>query len=247
MSSSGHKCVCHRLPHAATIGLAALCPRFAAILPASWVFLALALVLALTLPAQDDLSQKSQAIEDLLKSGKFEKAEPLVRECLRQLPHEIYFLGQLEMSLNGQGKRREADEVAAHIRQIWKSEYKERWIAKGAPVAESAWARIMTASRDYYVIGTEYFMPHLVEGDPKNKITSLWADYKVIALPKRADGGSRIFMLNKAASEKNYFLEEFTDKSIVMVAVYGKEKPDIRDLAKRVADYLDGGQAKGAE
>lgn len=219
-------------------------PRSATVLLASWVSLALTLLLALTLSAQDDLSQKSQAIWDLLKSEKFEQAEPLVRECLQQLPHEIHFLGQLEISLNGQGKRGEADEVAASVRQIWKSEYKESWIAKGSPVAESAWARIMTASRDYYVIGTEYFMPHLVEGDPKNKITSLWADYKVIALPKRADGGSRIFMLNKAASEKNYFLEEFTDKSIVMVAVYGKEKPDIRDLAKKVADYLDSGQAK---
>jgi hypothetical protein len=208
------------------------------------VFLALTLVLAITVPAQDDLSQKSQVIEDLLKSGEFEKAEPLARECLRQVPHEIYFLGQLEMSLNGQGKHREANDLAANIRQIWKSEYKEGWIAKGSPVAESSWARIMTASRDYYVIGTEYFMPHLVEGDPKSKSTSLWADYKVIALPKRKDGGSRIFMLDKAAPEKNWFLEEYSERDIVMVAAYGKEKPDIRDLAKKVVDYLDRNPAK---
>ncbi len=201
------------------------------------LFLALTLVLAVRLPAQDDLSQKSQAIEDLLKSGKFDQAEPLVRECLRQVPHEIYFLGQLEMSLKGQGKHGEADEVAARVRQIWKSEYKERWIAKGAPVAESSWARIMTASRDYYVIGTEYFLPHPLGGD-------LMADYKVIALPMRKESGSRIFMLDKAASEKNYFLEEYTRNAIVMVAAYGKEKPDIRDLTKKVADYLDRDQTK---
>ena len=102
----------------------------------------------------------------------------------------------------------------------------------------------MTASTDYYVIGAEYFMPHLVEGDPRKKTTSLWADYKVIALPKRKDGGSRIFMLDKSASEKHYFLEEYTAEAIVMVVVYGKEKPDIRDLAKKVADYLDRGHAK---
>jgi len=82
-------------------------------------------------------------IENLLKSGEFEKAEPLVRECLRQVPHEIYFLGQLEMSLNGQGKYAEADQVAARVRQVWKSEYKEQWIANGSPVAEASWARIM--------------------------------------------------------------------------------------------------------
>ena len=201
------------------------------------VFLALTFVLALTLSAQDDLSQKSQVIEDLLKSGKFEKAEPLVRECLRQVPHEIYFLSQLEISLNGQDKHGEADDVAARIRQIWKSEYKEAWIAKGSPVADSSWARIMTASRDYYVIGTEYFLPH-----PLGE--HLMADYKVIALPKRKDGGSRIFMLDKTASEKNYFLEDYTGVAIVMVAAYGKEKPDIRDLAKMVAGYLDRGQTK---
>jgi len=212
-----------------------------------FVLLALTLLLASTLPAQDDLSQKSQAIEDLLKSGEFEKAEPLVRECLRQVPHDIYFLGQLEMSLNGQGKYGEADEVAARVRQIWKSEYKERWIAKGSPVAETSWARVMTSSRDYYVIGTEYFMPHQVGGDPaaKDKTRTLMAHYKVIALPKRKDGVSRIFMLDKAASEKHYFLEEFSAKAILMVATYGNEKPDIRTLTKVVADYLDKGRTDG--
>ncbi len=190
-------------------------------------------------PAQDDFSCKSQPIEDLLKSGRFEVAEPVARECLRERPHEIYFLSQLETSLNGQGKRGEADEVAASIRQIWKTEYKERWIAKGSPVAESSWARIVTASKDYYVIGTEFFMPHLVGGEPEDKMTSLWADYKVIALSKRKDGGSRLFLLDKAVSDKNYFLEEYTDTAIIMVAEYGNEKPDIRDLANEVAAYLD--------
>jgi len=186
-------------------------------------------------------------IENLLKSGEFEKAEPLVRECLRQVPHEIYFLGQLEMSLNGQGKYAEADQVAAHVRQVWKSEYKEQWIANGSPVAEASWARIMISLRDYYVIGTEYFMPHPVGGNPaaKDKTLTLMAEYKVIALPKRKDGVSRIFMLDKAAFEKHYFLEEFSAKAILMVATYGNEKPDIRTLTKVVADYLDKGRTDG--
>lgn len=211
------------------------------------VLAAIALLLATTLLAQNDLSQRSELIENLLKSGEFEKAEPLVRECLRQVPHEIHFLGQLEMSLNGQGKYAEADKVAASVRQIWKREYKEQWIANGSPVAEASWARVMISSRDYYVIGTEYFMPHLVGGDPaaKDKTFTLMADYKVIALPKRKDDVSRIFMLDKTASEKHYFLEEFSAKAILMVATYGNEKPDIRTLTKVVADYLDKGQTDG--
>jgi hypothetical protein len=48
-------------------------------------------------------------------------------------------------------------------------------------------------------------------------------------------------MLDKGALERNYFLEENTGEAIVMVAKYGKEKPEIRDLAKTVADYLDRG------
>lgn len=51
-------------------------------------------------------------------------------------------------------------------------------------------------------------------------------------------------MLDKTASENNYFLEEYAGKAITLVALYGKEKPDIRDLAKKVADYLDRGPAK---
>jgi hypothetical protein len=208
---------------------------------------ALALLLATTLLAQDNLSQRAEVIGNLLKSGQFEKAEPLVRECLRQVPHEISFLGQLEMSLNGQGKYAEADQVAASVRQIWKSEYKEQWIANGSPIAEASWARIMISSKDFYVIGTEYFMPHLVEGDPtaKDKTFDLMADYKVIALPKVKGTVSRIFMLDKTASEKHYFLEEFSAGKITMVATYGNEKPDIRTLTKVVADYLDKSRPDG--
>lgn len=168
------------------------------------VLLAVVMVLAPALVAQDDLSQKAQQIGELLRSGEFSNAEPLVRECLKQAPHDIYFLGQLEMALNGQEKYAEEDQVAANVRQIWASEYKEEWLAKGSPVAESSWARIMISTKDYYAIGAEYFMPHLVEGDPtaKDKRSNLMADYKVIALPKRKDTGSRIFQLNKTAWEK---------------------------------------------
>jgi hypothetical protein len=201
---------------------------------------AVVMVLAPALVAQDDLSRKAQQIEELLRSGEFSTAEPLVRECLKQAPHDIYFLGQLEMSLNGQGKYAEEDQVAANVRQIWASEYKQEWLAKGSPVAESSWARIMISTKDYYAIGVEYFVPHLVEGNPsaKDKKFNLMADYKVIALPKRKDAGSRIFQLNKTAWEKDYWLEEYSRESINTIQTYAV-KPDIRAVTKAVADYLD--------
>ena len=201
---------------------------------------AVVMVLAPALVAQDDLSRKAQQIGELLRSGEFSNAEPLVRECLKQAPHDIYFLGQLEMALNGQGKYAEDDQVAANVRQIWASEYKEEWLAKGSPVAESSWARIMISTKDYYAIGVEYFLPHLVEGDPaaKDKKSNLMADYKVIALPKQKDAGSRIFQLNKTAWEKLYWLEEYSRESITTVQTYAV-KPDIRAVTKAVADYLN--------
>jgi len=200
---------------------------------------ALVIALAPALVAQDDLSQKAQQIGELLRSGEFSNAEPLVRECLKQAPHDIYFLGQLEMALNGQGKYAEDDQVAANVRQIWASEYKEEWLAKGSPVAESSWARIMISTKDYYAIGVEYFLPHLVEGKAaKDKRSNLMADYKVIALPKRKDAGSRIFQLNKTAWEKLYWLEEYSSESVNTVHTY-PVKPDIRAITKAVAEYLD--------
>jgi hypothetical protein len=98
----------------------------------------------------------------------------------------------------------------------------------------------MISTKDYYAIGVEYFMPHLVEGDPtaKDKRSNLMADYKVIALPKRQDAGSRIFQLNKTAWEKLYWLEEYSRESINTVHTYAV-KPDIRAVTKAVADYLD--------
>ena len=66
--------------------------------------------------SNSDLEQESEKIQALLRAGKFDAAEPLARECIRQVPEEIYFLGQLEMVLNGQGKFREADELRERIR-----------------------------------------------------------------------------------------------------------------------------------
>jgi hypothetical protein len=115
---------------------------------------------AILLQAQETLTEKAEKIEALLKAGKFDQAEPLASECLQQVPDEIYFRSQLEMALNGKTKYQEADDLADATRKLWKSKYKEQWLAKGAPVAESSWSRVIVTSDEYYLIGTEYFMPH---------------------------------------------------------------------------------------
>ena len=194
--------------------------------------------------SESDLEQKSEKIQALLRGGKFNEAEPLVRECIQQLPEEIYFTGQLEMVLNGQGKFREADELRDKIRKVWERDYKAKWIAKGSPVGESSWARVVGFSKEYDVFGVEYFVPRLLVGSRND---SLVAFYKVIAFPKTANGPSRIFQLDKSPNEKNYFLEEFSDKAISMAKMYGNELPDIRAVVADAIGYLDGKNKKQAE
>jgi hypothetical protein len=197
--------------------------------------------------SNSDLEQKSKKIQALLLAGKFDEAEPVVRECIRQLPAEIYFLGQLEMVLNGQGRFREADELRHQIRKLWEKNYKAEWIAKGSPVGESSWARVVGSSRDYDVFAVEYFVPRLLEGKDRKDPFALIAYYKVIALPKQGNGPSRILQFDKAANEKNYFLEEYSEKAISMAEMYGNEMPDIRTVIRDAISYLDGKKAKGAE
>lgn len=194
--------------------------------------------------SESDLEQKSEKIQALLRAGKFNEAEPLARECVQQLPEEIYFLGQLEMVVNGQGRFREADELRDKIRKLWETDYKSKWIANGSPVGESSWARVVGFSKEYDVFGVEYFVPRLLEGSDRKDPSALIAFYKVIAFPKTTNGPSQIFQLDKSANEKHYFLEEFSDTAISMAKMYGNELPDIRAVVADAIGYLDGKNKK---
>lgn len=215
-----------------------------------WSSLVILLALVAARGAQrssSDLEQESEKIQVLLRAGKFDEAEPLVRECVRQLPKEIYFLAQFEMVLNGQGKFGEADELRDQIRKLWEKEYKAAWIAKGSPVGESSWSRVVGASKDYDVFGAEYFVPRLLEGKDRKDPLALIGYYKVIALPKHGGGPSRIFQLDKSANEKHYFLEEFSENAISMAEMYGSAIPGIRTVVADAISYLDGKKEKQAE
>jgi TonB family protein len=193
--------------------------------------------------SNSDLKDKSDKIRALLREGKFDEAEPLARECIRQVPADISFLGQLERILNGQGKFREADELRDQVQTIWEKNYKAEWIAKGSPLGESSWTRVAGSSKDYDVFGLEYFVPRILSrGDP-----ALVGYYEVIALPKLGSGPSRLFELDKYANEKDYFLEEFSENAISMAEMYGNKIPDIRTAVRDAIGYLDSKKEKRGE
>lgn len=62
----------------------------------------------------------------------------------------------------------------------------------------------------------------------------------MILQPVGGNGSSRLFFLNKGRREHNYFLEEVDAAgSWRMVAAYGRELPPLREIVKRVVEYLD--------
>jgi hypothetical protein len=148
------------------------------------------------------------------------------------------------MVLNGQRKFREADGVRDQIKKLWKEDYEEHWIAKGSPVGESSWARVVASSTEYNVFGVEYFVPRLLEGANRKDPLALLAYYKVIALPKKGNRASRIFQLDKSTNEQHYFLEEFSEKAVSVAEMYGSEMPDIRIVVADTIGYLDGKKKK---
>lgn len=183
-----------------------------------------------------DLSKNAENTKAFIFAGKFDEAEPLVRQCLKQAPEEIYFLSQLDMVLNGRGRYDKADENRNYIKEIWEEKHKPDWIAKGSPVSESTWVRMVLPSKDYYVIGTEYFQPEIIGTTPLT-ITSF---YKIIALPKSKKHKARIFKLEMSKIEEEYYvLRELLDDGGRQIIPYGSEKPDIRKLVTDAVSYLN--------
>jgi len=183
-----------------------------------------------------DLREKADEIQTLVSAGEFAKAEPLVREGLKEAPEDLWFLSRLDVVLHGRDKDKEASEVRTQILDAWRRSYREAWIQKGSPVGEATWVRMMTSSRDYRVYGAEYFTPEVLGGD--FPITSF---YKVIALPKEGGEGGRVFKLEMSdLIEEFYVLRELLENGGGQQAVpYGPRKPDLRQLVKDAVQYLD--------
>ena len=189
---------------------------------------------------EDDLNQISRIIQTFIFARRFEEAEPYVRKVLQRVPEELYFLSQLDIVLNGQGKYQEADELRNHIRSIWESKYKANWIAKGSPVAEATWARMIVSTPKYEIIGAEYFQPEVIGTSPFT-ITSF---YKIIVLPKSKAHMTRVFKLEMSKLvEEFYVLRELIQNGGGrQIIPYGINKPQLQQLLTDAMGYLDAEQ-----
>ena len=188
---------------------------------------------------KDDLDEYDQKIQDLLYQGKFKEAEPMVSKCLEMAPYNISFLAKKDIVLNGLGRYIEADQVRNEILDLWHKNFKDAWIRKGSPKSEATWARILSFSEDYYVIGTEYYAPEIIGDEAKIVIT-----YKIILAPISEDKQIRLFKLEMSNLIAEYYVlceYIFNDDQTMHIQriPYGGERPHLRDVVSDLIVYLN--------
>lgn len=188
--------------------------------------------------ASADCRVEAVNFRKLIYAGQFKEAEPSVRDCLERHPEDLGFLSSLDVVLNGQGRYDDADKVRDQILEIWKRDYKAKWIENGSPVGESSWARMVMQSKDYHVIGTEYYTPEPLGEKKPPMIVSF---YKLLAFPEAEGGKTRLFKLEMSDIIGKYYVlrESFGDGGGAQRIPYGDEKPELRRVVKEAVSFLD--------
>ena len=189
----------------------------------------------------DDCVKQADQMQQLLFAGEYDKVEPAIRNCVKKHPKEVAFLSKLDIVLNGQGKYTEAGKLRKQILEIWHQYYEADWRARGSPLRESSWARMILSTNDYVVIGVEYFVPQLLNEDPPLK-----AFYKVIALPRSKDINARLFKLEMSQWDETKFhvLREQFENGGKQIVQYGDKRPAFHRIVKDAAAYLEQDSSK---
>jgi hypothetical protein len=183
-----------------------------------------------------DLNQRALDAQDLIFAEKYERAEVVIRECLKVAPKDLNLLSKLDIALNGQGKYPDADNIRDQIREIWIENHRDKWLADGSPVARATWARMVVQTKNYFVIGVEYYQPEVIGTD--FPITSF---YKIIVHPKIKGDKPRVFKLEMSNLDRAYYvLRELYLKrgGGAQIISYGSKKPEFRQVLRAAVRYL---------
>jgi hypothetical protein len=188
--------------------------------------------------ADGDCKNEAAQIQQFIFTEKFKEAEPIVRKCLGEFPESLAFLANLDVVLNGQEKFKASEKVRDRILKIWHRDYEADWIAKGSPVREATWARMIIQSRDYYVVGAEYYTPEPLGNEP----SFILSYYKLIAFPKVEGEEARLFKLEMSDIVGKYHVlrESFANGGGAQIIPYGEEKPALHRVVKEAVSWLDG-------
>jgi hypothetical protein len=183
-----------------------------------------------------DLNQRALDAQDLIFAEKYEQAEVVIRECLKVVPKNLNFLSKLDIVLNGQGKYTDADNIRDQIREIWIKNHRDKWLADGSPVARATWARMVVQTKNYLVIGVEYYQPEVI--GTNFPITSF---YKIIVHPKEKGDKPRVFKLEMSNLDRVYYVlrELYLERGGgAQIIPYGSKKPEFRKVLQGAVRYL---------
>lgn len=187
----------------------------------------------------DDCERQEKQMDQLLFSGKFNRAEPVIRKCIEKHPKKIIYLSKLDIVLNGQGKYTEAEKHRKYILDTWHRYIKTDWQQKGSPLTDNSWKRMILPMQNNILIGTEFFEPFLINNNPR-----INAYYKLYALPRSQNKRTRIFMLElkQEGETNNYELREHyiprfgVDSGLIIR--YGNKRPAMHRTVKELAVFL---------
>ena len=183
-----------------------------------------------------ELNQRALDAQALIFAEKYEQAEVVIRECLKVVPKDLSFLSKLDIVLNGQGKYTDADKIGDQIREIWIENHRDKWLADGSPMARATWARMVVQTKDYFVIGVEYYQPEVIGTD--FPITSF---YKIIVHPKVKGDKPRVFKLEMSNLDRMYYVlrELYLETGGgAQIISYGSKKPEFRQVLWAAVRYL---------
>ena len=218
---------CYRLRALARIGPALLCG------------LLFGLLFVTPAKAQEDLKARFDEIDNLLRAGRYGDAEPFVRKCLQRAPRDLAFLSQLDSTLNGLERFAEADQLRDRILQIWEKDQKQKWLAKGSPKGEAAWVRFIVPTKDFWVIGCQYFTPEVLGAAGGPQITSF---YKIVLHPRDGSHGTHVMKLEMSRLDQPYYVlrETLKNGGGDQLIPYGSQKPELRQVVHDLSDVLNG-------
>lgn len=170
--------------------------------------------------------------QSLLYMNEYEEALYYINYCLDLYPENIAFLSNLDIIYNGLEEIEKANNIRKKILKIWNKEYKDDWILRGSPIAESTWARYLKVTNSHIIIGTEYFMPEKL-GDITNY-------YKIILQDKFDQKIVRIYKLEHSnIIEEYYVLSEINKGSFTQQISFGNKKPDLYQLMENFEIYIN--------
>ncbi len=168
-------------------------------------------------------------------SENYANSEKLTLGELEKSPENLKLLSLLEISLNGQGRKKEAQVTRKKIFEIWKRKYKSAFIKENYPLNLATYPRMVEVKPSSLLIGSEFYMPY-----PVNKEKTGYYYNKIVVYNRFTKKPAKFFKLEKSDSSSGvYILYEIEqDGNSKKIKEYSTRLPSLRDEMEEVVKFL---------